>query len=67
MRWRSILFSGLLPVALPLLGGSPLEQAGIEQGRPFPDLRLPSLHDGRATSLSEFRGRKLILHVFASW
>lgn len=39
----------------------------FEVGRPFPELTLPSLEDGRPRSISEFRGRKLILHIFASW
>jgi hypothetical protein len=37
------------------------------EGEPFPSLMLPSLKDGRPVSLTEFRGRKLVLHVFASW
>lgn len=36
-------------------------------GDMFPDLMLPSIEDGEALSLSEFRGRHLLLHVFASW
>jgi hypothetical protein len=31
------------------------------------DLVLPSLQDGSPRSLSDFLGRKVILHVFASW
>jgi len=33
----------------------------------FPDLGFPSLEDGTATRLSDFRGKKVMLHVFASW
>ena len=36
-------------------------------GEPFPDLKLPSLDDGAPLSVSAFRGKKIILHVFASW
>ncbi len=36
-------------------------------GEAFPDLVLPSLEDSRPVSLAEFRGEKVILHVFASW
>ncbi len=39
----------------------------LQQGEPFPDLVLPSLADGRPLSLADFRGRKVILQVFASW
>jgi len=39
----------------------------LEVGRPFPPLVLPAAADGRPLSLADFRGRKTILHVFASW
>ena len=38
----------------------------FQVGQPFPDLPLPSL-DGRPASIADLRGKKLILHVFASW
>jgi hypothetical protein len=43
------------------------EYGGIELGRPFPDLWLPSAENGSPMSLAQFRGSKVILHVFASW
>jgi hypothetical protein len=36
-------------------------------GEAFPDLAFPSLEDGTPRRLSDFRGRKVMLHVFASW
>jgi hypothetical protein len=39
----------------------------IEVGKPFPEIALPSLADGRMTSIADYRGRRVILHVFASW
>jgi len=39
----------------------------FEVGRPVPSFALPDSADGRPRSLAEFRGRKVILHVFASW
>ena len=36
-------------------------------GDRFPDLAFPSLVDGAPARLSDFRGRKVMLHVFASW
>ena len=36
-------------------------------GEPLPELLLPSAEDGRPLSLAELHGRKLVLHVFASW
>lgn len=39
----------------------------IEVGQPFPEIVLPSLEDGAPMSIADFRGRKVLLHVFASW
>jgi hypothetical protein len=39
----------------------------IAVGRPFPDLILPALDDGRPRSISELHGKKTMIHVFASW
>ena len=36
-------------------------------GNLFPDFAFPSLKDGTHTRLSDFRGKKVMLHVFASW
>jgi hypothetical protein len=36
-------------------------------GDPVPRLQLPSIADGRPLSLADFRGEKLMLHVWASW
>lgn len=36
-------------------------------GELFPDIAFPALADGSPTRLSDFRGRKVMLHVFASW
>ncbi len=38
----------------------------IEVGEPFPDLALRTL-DGEVSRVSNYRGTKLVLHVFASW
>lgn len=32
-----------------------------------PDFTLPSIHDGMPVSLSQFRGRKVLLIQFAAW
>jgi hypothetical protein len=36
-------------------------------GQRHPDFILPSIHDGRPVSLSQFRGRKVLLIQFAAW
>ena len=38
----------------------------LEVGQPFPDLALRTL-DGEVRRVSDYRGTKLVLHVFASW
>ena len=45
----------------------PLATAGIEVGKAFPDVRLPSMTDGKLMSIADFRGQNVLLHVFASW
>jgi peroxiredoxin len=39
----------------------------IEIGKPFPELALPSMDSGKPMSIAAFRGKKVILQVFASW
>jgi len=53
--------------------GSSADQAAapvdvaIEVGKPFPDLVLPALDGGGPASIADLRGKKTLLHVFASW
>lgn len=46
---------------------TPLPSPGFAIGEVFPDIVLPSLKDGSPLSLAQFRGKKIILHIFASW
>jgi hypothetical protein len=57
---RLAILWGLMAVTVPLA-------APFEKGAPLPDLTLPSLDDGKPLSLADFRGERLVLHVFASW
>ena len=41
--------------------------ASPQPGDPFPVLTLPSLRDAQPASVAQFRGRKLLVHQFASW
>ena len=43
-----------------------LPASGFETGEPFPDLVLATL-DGEPASLTQYRGKKVVLHIFASW
>jgi len=40
---------------------------GFNPGEAFPTIALPSAADGRPVSVAEFRGKKLIVNIFASW
>ncbi len=60
----------LTGLAVLAAGGSSAwtsSQDPFRVGEPFPDLLLPAAADGRTASLADFRGQKLVLHVFASW
>ena len=46
---------------------SSLPATDFHPGQQFPEVALPSLKDGQPMSITEFRGKELILHVFASW
>jgi hypothetical protein len=39
----------------------------IEVGQTFSDETFPRLKDGRPASLSDYRGQRVLLLVFASW
>ncbi len=77
MRHGNHLTQVLVPAAAALLMACSAPEAPpgafdgggvkIEPGRPFPDIVLPSIEDGRPMWLRQFRGRKVLLHVFASW
>ncbi len=57
-----------MTLALALIPAMAADQPPrIEVGQPFPDLVLPRMEDGRPASISDFRGKKLALHIWASW
>ncbi len=39
----------------------------IEIGKPFPKFVFRSMKDGARTSIRDFRGKKIVLQIFASW
>ena len=58
---------GWMCLALTLTPGSVFASTRAPQvGEPFPDIALRTL-DGEERRVSDFRGTKLVLHVFASW
>ena len=60
----------LASLALSALGLTSASVAGptgsIEAGKRFPGLVMPDL-EGHPRSIDDFRGKKVVLHVFASW
>ena len=63
------LIAGALLVVGAVADATPSRQSstGFELGQPFPGLELPRLSDGSSGSLADYRGHKVILHIFASW
>ena len=51
-------------VSIPRLAAA---ETGLREGQFFPSLRLPALASGKLSSISEFRGKKILLFVFGSW
>ena len=51
--------------AIPLLISNAFSLP-FEVGEPFPDLTLPTL-EGNPLSIRAFRGKKTVLHIWASW
>ena len=39
----------------------------IEIDKPFPGITFRSMEDGSPVSMADYRGKKVVLHVFASW
>lgn len=56
-----------LALVLSLAATSASAASPFRVGAPLPRVTLPSIEDGAARSLSDFRGEKLMLHVWASW
>lgn len=60
----------LLFLAVPLLFAAavPASRAyDLSPGQPFPKIVLPTVGKGEPLSLADFRGEKVMLHLFASW
>ncbi len=63
----SLLLTLLLIPAVGVKAQGRFPSTGFEVGQPFPAIALPALEDGRPASMADFKGKKLLLHVFASW
>lgn len=63
--WGS--FTGIALALLLVASIGTAAPSGLQVGQPFPHLTLPALEDGQPLSLTDFRGEKVILHIWASW
>ncbi len=61
------ILTGLAVGSAMLAPATNAANTGLDVGDRFPELVLPSLADGEPISIASFRGRKLVLHVWASW
>jgi hypothetical protein len=48
------------------LAATPVK-TGVQVGQAYPIYPLPSMTDGAPLSVSRYRGRRVMLHQFASW
>ncbi len=67
MKLSRILGLALGSTAMLAPASAGTTDTGLDIGDRFPELVLPSLADGEALSIASFRGRKVALHVWASW
>ncbi len=61
MRWT---LACVMLLATATIARTDLPEIAV--GKPFPVIELPTL-DGESASIASFRGRRVMLHVFASW
>ena len=65
--WSAAIAAQQPPKPRPIWARNHPLPKGFNPGEAFPAIALPSASDGRPTSVAEFRGRKLIVNIFASW
>ena len=65
VRLIMLLQLGLLAASLP--SAAQVGPYEVAAGRAHGDFTLPRIDDGDAVSLSQFRGKKVLLSHFASW
>ena len=66
MNKMQAIISGVTLLALSGMAAQ-ADPPQLEIGQPFPDIAFPSMEDRSPMSIASFRGKKVILHVFASW
>ena len=67
-RWGRMALGALLTwCMLAVVGEAPAANYPPAVGQRHPEFTLPAIDDRRAVSLSDFRGKKVLLIQFASW
>ncbi len=66
MKSSLVLTSLIMAGAVSFPAAGAAQTFGLGVGQRFPELVLPDL-EGEPLSVTSFRGRKLALHVWASW
>jgi len=56
-----------IAIILILATASLAHGQSISVGKAFPNLSLPSVETGKVTEVNSLFGKKLMLHLFASW
>lgn len=67
MKNTTMTCHGIAAALALVTGQAVLGTPPLKVGQPFPDIALPALADGAPRSIADFRGQKVILHIFASW
>jgi hypothetical protein len=67
MRYLRNSLAGLVLLGLVCEVLAASEAGEMEVGKPFPLISLPALEGGHPKSVADFRGKKLVLHIWAAW
>lgn len=67
MKRQMVIAAGMVGLAMTQPARAQRGLGEIKIGQPFPDLTFRSMEDGSPMSMTDFRGKKVVLHIFASW
>ena len=67
--WHGNLMKALLlgTLATIMMTTLPAREMHLRPGYKFPQVVLPSIADGKPMDLEDHLGKKMMLHLFASW
>ena len=67
MKRQIVIAAGMMVGAMAQTAFGQRGLGEIKIGQPFPNLTFRSMEDGSPMSIADFRGKKVVLQVFASW